>query len=472
MTPGVKATLLMMGAAMRNSDLQGGDDPVVVETLLQQFNNFSLWPIVFTQGSFYVYDENEGYWVEIEEGDMKGVMQNLQGATYGQRGVYRANWSKVNSLYKSFTIRQRVREVHWFSEKARGIPFKNCFVEVLEGGEVEVREHSPDHRVRTNFPMDYNPQAQCPNFMKLLDDVFLHDKDKDEKIMRLQEYVGVSMAGEAPKYQKCLIATGEGSNGKSTVFDIIMSLFPKGTITSIPPQAWSEEYQRALLANSLVNYVPDMSDGKIFASSEVKPIITGDPVTARSPYKEPFAFRPMCSQLFVTNSLPSITDFSFGYRRRFDIIEFNRDFSAEKEIQRTKESIEKGCAGEKEGITVWALRGLQRLVSRGSYTVPASQVDSMNKWVSESDTVAEFMLTQTTKSELHTTQSKDVYGAYKTYCKENSIRPKAHPIFGKMIRQLGFKVKTVSGKAQVWVKLNNPPPVVLDPFKFKEKVVV
>lgn len=49
------------------------------------------------------------------------------------------------------------------------------------------------------------------------------------------------MLGIAPKLQKALVALGSGANGKSTLVEILLALFPADAQAGIAPQDWERD---------------------------------------------------------------------------------------------------------------------------------------------------------------------------------------------------------------------------------------
>ena len=205
-------------------------------------------------------------------------------------------------------------------------------------------------------------------------------------LMRLlQEFVGSCLLGLATKYAKSLVNTGEGENGKSVLLDIINAVFPAGSYTSVEPQLWGKEYNRAQLAGVRINLVPELPKAEILATSNYKQIITGDITSARNPYGKPFTFRPVAGHLFLTNALPAVTDHSHGFWRRQAVLEWRHKFKGKDTEAGLTDYI---IADELPGVVAWAIAGAVRVMNRGRYDVPEASKKAVETWKQDSNSVA------------------------------------------------------------------------------------
>ena len=427
------------------SSPRGWNEVTLAKCLKGTFKVAGLWPIVYDLGSIYVYDEGEGIWTELDRDTVKSLALKFSEATTEGGKRVQMTASRANGIYECLRLDDEVLNNGFFSKPREGIPFKNCLV-VLENGEFKEVPHSPENRLRAKFRYVYKPGAKPTKLLKLLDEVFLPDKDKAQKIMALQEILGAAMAGVGTNYQRTMIATGEGSNGKNTVLDTLTGIFPAEFVTSIAPQKWGDQNYRAMLHNSLLNMVPDMQDTRILSNSDFKPIVSGDPVVAAHKHRDPFEFRCRASHIMICNDLPPVVDFSYGYRRRFLILGFNRQFSPDDEGTRTKqEIIDEVLSHDREAIGTWALEGYKRLVENGAYTEPPSHKLALDKWLASSDPVADFMSSICVRVVEGGDTDDHLYKEFKNWKKTSGHKKEwSMVMFRRRLDQLGVRV--VDGK--------------------------
>jgi P4 family phage/plasmid primase-like protien len=326
----------------------------------------------------------------------------------------------------------------FFADAPPGIAFKNTFVEVTAEGILQ-REHSPTNRTRFAYQFDFAPGAAPERFLRFLAEVFRDDSDADEKIKLLQEYIGGSLLGLATRYQRALVLIGRGSNGKGVFTETVERAFPRESLCAIAPQAWDNEYRRAMLAGKRLNLVSELPEAEILASETFKGVISGDSMDGRHIRQAPFTFKPMAGHVFSANGLPSVRDQSHGFWRRPVIVEFNRVLEQHEQDACLKDKL----AGEISGIVSWFLEGARRLLHQGDYTIPRSHDDALSKWRKNADQIRAFAIECTSPVPLGMEpvcwpRADAVYTKYRSWAERNGHRPVASNTFGERMRNIGL----------------------------------
>jgi P4 family phage/plasmid primase-like protien len=301
--------------------------------------------------------------------------------------------------------------------------------------------HDPANRILSEhmFKGIYDETALCPVWDTYMEGVFQGDEDGAEKISFLQEYVGACLFGRATTYQRHPMLWGpSASNGKSVFIKTIREVFPKGSLASSPPQAWSKEFGKSALLHARMNLITETPDRDIVDSGPVKAIMTGDPIEINVKYRDPITYAPVSGHIFAANSLPKVTDRSDGFFRRFVMIKFNRSF---KDGVDADTSLPDKLKLEIPGIVAWAVRGYQRLKERGHLVPPISHDDAILSWKEESSSELSFL---TEKVEAETEEgrmmtSQDVYNAYRIFCSDQGLYPVSQNKLGRSIREAGYQ---------------------------------
>jgi len=192
----------------------------------------------------------------------------------------------------------------------------------IKNGKGQLRDFAKTDFLTYQLPFAYNPEATAPLF-----DKYLNEVQPDEACRRvLAEFIGsvfIKTGNKLMKEEKALLLYGSGANGKSVFFIIVNALLGKDNITHHSLQDITNEngYHRAQLANKLVNYASEIN-GKL-DSAIFKQIVSGEPVTARLPYGEPFLMTQFARLIFNCNEFPKEVEHTTAYFRRFLIIPFN-----------------------------------------------------------------------------------------------------------------------------------------------------
>ncbi len=225
-------------------------------------------------------------------------------------------------------------------------------------------------------------------WLKFLGQCFDGDKDAEAKIKYIQEFVGIAMLGQGPKYQLATVLLGKGSNGKGVLCQVVQASMPPGSVCAIPPQDFGQEYRRARIAGKLLNVVSELPEREILDCESIKAMISGDLLTGREIRQAPFDFCPMAAHLFACNRLPNSADHTPGFWRRFAVITFNRVFEGEAKNPDLAEEI---MAAELPAIVSWFLAGAQRVLNERRYTIPDSAVEAVANWKKDADVVQRFV---------------------------------------------------------------------------------
>ena len=115
---------------------------------------------------------------------------------------------------------------------------------------------------------------------------------------------------------------GLGANGKSVIHDIVRALIGPENISSYSLQSLTNNtgYQRAEIANKLVNYASEINTN--LEATYFKALVSGEPIEARIIYGRPFIIENYAKFIFNCNELPFAPEHTLAFFRRFLIIPF------------------------------------------------------------------------------------------------------------------------------------------------------
>jgi putative DNA primase/helicase len=303
----------------------------------------------------------------------------------------------------------------FFDEAGDGLTFANGYARATPSG-VVLEAVDPSQRSTAALPWAYRRGAMPEAFVGALRACWRDEDDVEERIAFFRQFIGAALLGIATRYQVGVVLTGDGSNGKSTILDIVSALFGPELVTAIPPQDLSQEYRRAMLARARINVVSELPETEILESVAVKAVLTGDSITAREIREAPFRFRPRAAHLFAANELPGVRDMSHGFWRRWAILTFGREFTGDEVDTGIGERI---IRTELEALASWAVDGAAELMARGRYQIPPSSVDAVHEWRHSADVVTRFLEDRTTETDLARTQLSDLYAAFSQWCQQN-----------------------------------------------------
>ena len=252
---------------------------------------------------------------------------------------------------------------------------------VLDLKNKELIPHSMEFGFTYALPYDYNPNAKCPNFDLMMDNITL----RDEALKRVMlEFIGYAISGRPNSWiQKVMVLTGEGSNGKSTFMNIVRRLVGEDCYSAMSIASMGKENNRFTMYGKLFNISFD-EDPKALLKGGVnifKAITAGDPVDFRQLYSNAVS-APINAKLIVSCNKPLETnDHTHAVYRRMLIIPFRAKFEGTSDVKEIHETI----YPEMSGIYNAVLEGLTRLIAnKGVFSQSKVVDDALTEYKYES----------------------------------------------------------------------------------------
>lgn len=252
----------------------------------------------------------------------------------------------------------------------------------------QLRKHDPADLITRIAPVDYDMDADCPNWLEFLDDVL---DSNDDNIKFLQKSVGYSLTGKTS--ERCFfILFGSGYNGKSTFIKTISALLGDYAM-STPTSTLMSKYQEGI-PNDLARL-----DGPRFVSCDegdenqrlnaglVKQMTGQDLVKARFMRGEWFEYYPEFKIWFATNHKPVIRETTRAIWDRVREIPFTVQIPEDKRI---KDFFEVKLQGELNGILAWAMDGYNLYKLEGLES-PEDVKNAVQQYRDEMDVIQGFL---------------------------------------------------------------------------------
>ncbi|MDZ4278289.1 MAG: phage/plasmid primase, P4 family, partial [Dehalococcoidia bacterium] len=260
----------------------------------------------------------------------------------------------------------------------------NGVVELRTG---EFRSGRPEDGITLHTDAPFDPSAECPRWLRFLEEVFRGDHDLIDYIGRS---VGYSLTGDTR--EQCLfLCYGSGSNGKSVFLSTLRAV--AGGYAYNSPFSTFELDKRASIPNDVAALAgrrlvtsSETNEGTRLNEARLKALTGGDAMTARFLHGEFFTFEPVAKFWLAVNHRPLVTDDSYGFWRRVRLIPFTRVFKGEEDDQQLAETMR----AELPGILAWAVRGALEWRRRG-LAPPDAVLLATETYRSDSDPLAPFL---------------------------------------------------------------------------------
>lgn len=332
------------------------------------------------------------------------------------------------------------------------INLRNGLYNVLTG---VFSEHSPDSISTLQLNCSYTPGAKCEKFLEYISQVL-----PEESILITQEILGYLLV-PVNKAQKCFILKGPGNSGKSTFLKIIESLLGKDNISNVAMQNISDRFKTACLSGKLANLFGDLPEKAIFDTGIFKTLTGEDRITAERKTEHPFSFTNTARLVFSCNNLPlNYGDKEESFYRRLIILPFENAISADKCNPYLNEELDK----EKDGIFLWALQGLERLMKNNfRFTENYLTNKALERYKVENNSVMLFVENYCTLATGESVNRQFLYDTYKQIMINDGMKPETQRRFNQELENLYkgkiFQNEEVKSRRAIWVgiKLNESP---------------
>lgn len=284
---------------------------------------------------------------------------------------------------------------------------------------------------RNRLPVAYNPDAPQPvTWLHFLSQLL-----EPEDILTLQEFIGYCFI-PSTKGQKMLMLTGKGGEGKSRIGVVLRALLGTNMKTGSVAKVETSNFARADLEHELLMLDDDMKLEALPQTNNIKAIITAElPMDLERKRQQSYQGDLYVRFIGLGNGvLQALHDRSVGFFRRQIILT-----TKEKDPNRKDDPyIAEKMAAEAEGIFLWALEGLHRLIANDfRFTLSQSALDNLNDAVSDGNNIIDFLASEgyiRFRAD-YEASSKNLYAVYKQWCDDNALNSLSQKSFCSFLKQ-------------------------------------
>jgi putative DNA primase/helicase len=342
-------------------------------------------PPLSDAGALYRFDRRSGLWVRHDP----DALARFVGSAINERNCKRvADYRGIAQLVCSRARDGIAGDTSPFDRVPPGIAANGTFYG-MNGAGVERTKLLPTHLARFAVSVTPDPQHPKPLFGALIAASF-PDTDADHLEQRdlLQQHFGACVTGVAGRMQKAMLWRGVERSGKSTLQEVLRSMFKPENIAAVPPHLWHHEYHCAALAGMILNTVGEVDDKRPLTVS-FKNVIGRDLLHGRHVTHRPFSFRNEAGHVFNCNGFPPTEDQTNAFWDRWSGIEFRH---TRPPGQRDDRLAEKIIGTELAGVLGWALEGAGMLArNHGRFIETAAHIAMMEKWRGRTDSVRSWL---------------------------------------------------------------------------------
>ncbi|MGC9193992.1 MAG: phage/plasmid primase, P4 family [Syntrophobacteraceae bacterium] len=389
-------------------------------------------------GEWFIWDgsrwklDNCGAVMQLGKKTVRGIYQEARDCTDDSLREATAKWAiKCES-------RAKLEAMIAMGKSEPGIPVapedldRDDWLLNCQNGTVDLRSgsiipHNPEHKITKIVNTFFNPIAECPTWLKFLDEVL---DGNQETIDFLRRAAGYSLTGDNSEH--CLFMLyGTGRNGKSTFLDtlkLIWGDYARQSEISTFLEKKNEGVREdvADLRGSRMVIAMESDKGHRLAENIIKEMTGGGTMSARFLYGKRFEFEPRFKIWFAVNHKPIIRGTDEGIWSRIRLVPFTVYIPPEKRDKRLKDKL----IQELPGILNWAISGCKEWRENLGLGNSEKVCAATEAYKGEMDTIGAFLREVCMEGDGMEIPKAVLYQAYTTWCEQGGDTPISKKQFG------------------------------------------
>lgn len=324
----------------------------------------------------------------------------------------------------------------------------NCPNGTLDLRDGRLQPHRREDFITKMSPTEYHPNARSLTFEAAISRILKGD-DQPELVEFFQRICGYMLTGDVSE-QVMFIFWGNGSNGKSMITELILSILgpdysrkaPHNFLTTSKTERHPTEL--ADLFGKRFVVATETDDGRKLAEARVKELTGADTITARRMHQDNWSFRPTHKLVLVTNYPPTVHGTEDGIWRRLVIIPFTERFwdSEKGESGPSNRKMDKRLLGileqDSPAILAWMVRGCKQWQQFRGLRIPPYVLDAIQEYRDAEDLIRSFIEDRCVIKKDTRVKTGDLYSAYRDWSKTNGEDSLRQVAFGERLTTLGF----------------------------------
>lgn len=303
----------------------------------------------------------------------------------------------------------------------------------LQGVENRHRNLHPQDHAIWRFPVEYDPEATCPDFNRILED-WVPDPVERAK---LQEYVGYALDDSSAKFEKMLLLLGPTDTGKTVFLDVVEALFGEDNVANqsiqyLANQRWGVDK----VVGKPVNIRHDLDSRLIKRTSVVKELASGNPMKAERKSGDPYEARPTAKHFFSANRVSERKSPDKTFYNRWLTVMFTEQIPRDDQDSDLAEKLTR--PEELSGILNWAIEGYQRLREQGHFTGERSPSETQSLWQKNGGSIDRFISkpVEIVRSDDAKVSKATMYAAYTQFAENHDTTPETQHMLTRKLNSI------------------------------------
>lgn len=310
--------------------------------------------------------------------------------------------------------------------------------------------HDPDLLITKCSNVVYNPDTESEEWRKTITDILSKNPDCVEY---LQKLTGAALTENKSNEEFYICYGAKTRNGKSTFAEVVGYMFGDYGAAASPETLMSHsknpsraEPDVARLTGCRFLRCSEPAKDSVFDVAALKNFTGGEERPTRKLYGEIFQFQPVFRLFICTNYLPAVNDMTLFDSRRVKVIPFNNVYTEDTEDHNLKNRLKSEAVISE--LFNWCIDGLRMYKQDPALRPPQSVREATEEYRRISDKIQLFVNDELEKDSKTAISVKDVYEAYRDWCRSNGFGVESKKNFTAAIkrRELWAHSATIHGR--------------------------
>lgn len=381
----------------------------------------SIQPLFYDKsGMFWLWDNTKKCWEVSDEVD---ILNMISKNTHEDVITSKSRTEILNSLKQSGRLNTPK------SVKPTWIQFIDKIYDIETG---ESFEASPEYFVTNPIPYSVSGDPRTPTMDKIFGEWV-----GEKYVPLLYEILAYSLLPDYP-INRLFCFIGSGLNGKSKFLELLQKFVGMNNVCSTELDTLiSSRFEVTRLHKKLVCLMGETNFDEISRTSILKKLTGKDVIGFEYKNKTPFEDRNYAKILIATNNLPTTTDKTIGFYRRWCIIDFPNTFSEKKDI--LKDIPEE----EYSNLATNSIIILNGLLEKREFTNEGTIEERTKKYEDHSDPLEKFIKEYTEEDFNSHIWKFEFEKRLNEWCKDNRHRAMSEVVIGKKMKEKAIEQRLV-----------------------------
>lgn len=392
-----------------------GDHAVDAEIIINHVFHGSLANV---NGEIYRWVDK--YWERFPDDKLVPIVTESMMVSEGQPAAIKVTNTRVNGT--TSLLKNLVPVKQPLNPPSLKVFFNDGVYDAERGG---FALHSDTNRNSFVLNADYEGDDKCDNWLAWLNDIFATDTGR---IALLQEMMGWTLISDDLGIQKAPIFIGAPRGGKGTIINLLTRILGDAACSFHVARLHDDKIISGML-NAQVAFDAEAGSPSRQDASEVavrlKAITSNDRLSIRRLYKqEPLNTAVHCKLFMAANTIPYMFDDSSAVAGRLLPLVFDKSALGKEDTE-----LFERLNAELNGIALWSLEGLIRLVKTRKFTLPETTLNEMDSIKESGSPLLVFLADCCCFGRDLRCTDANLWKGYTEWCQFNSIEPLKRQVF-------------------------------------------